>query len=142
MPDLLNPSQTTLAYLAGIIDGEGSIGVYKANNSHKVVVTVKMCDPEAVGEIHEYFGGSASGYQGTNAYVFRVYLAADSAYQFLKVIRKFLRVKAEQADWAIEFHETCKPGKGHPITPEVAALQFEYATILKDLKKLPYEWEV
>lgn len=135
------PKLEELAYIAGIIDGEGCIGVYPNGKNHSLHVMVMMCDPEAIGEIYEHFGGTFSGYQGENAYVYRIIMTGDRAYQFLKTIRRFLRVKAEQADWGMEFHEECRTGKGFKLTPEIAEKQLEYAAVLKELKVLPFSWE-
>lgn len=138
----MHTSETDLAYIAGIIDGEGCIGVYKtAKNCNQLHVMVKMCDPEAVGAINDHFGSVCSGYVGENCYVYRVILTGQRAYDFLVSIRKYLRVKAEQADWAIEFFEECRVGKGTKLTPEMMIKRQDYETILKDLKKIPV-WEV
>lgn len=134
--------ETTLAYVAGIIDGEGYIGIYGGKqDKHVLTVGVKMCDPEAIGVIVDNFGGTNSGYENEKAYVYRVILRAGKAYEFLKAIRKYLRVKAEQADWAIEFYEECWRGKGHNLTTGDLTQRSEYAAILKDLKGWQ-TWEV
>lgn len=127
------PTDTELAYIAGVLDGEGYIGVY-GEKHHVLTVGVKMCDPEAIGAIVDAFGGTNSGYENQFAYVFRWIVANRRAYDFLKAIRPFLRVKAEQADWAIEYYETTFRGKGTKLSQHDLAQRSEYAAILKDLK--------
>jgi hypothetical protein len=129
------PTPIDLAYIAGIIDGEGYIGVYGGKQKkHVLTVGVKMCDPEAIGAIVDAFGGTNSGYENEFAYVFRWVVQTGRAYEFLKAIRPYLKVKAEQADWAIEYYEETFRGKGTKLIPEDFALRDEYAQILKDLK--------
>ena len=125
--------ETILAYIAGIIDGEGYIGVY-GSPKHILTVGVKMCDPEAIGLIVDTFDGACSGYENEKAYVYRVILRARAAYEFLRAIRKYLRVKAEQADWAIEYYEETFKGRGVALSVEDLKLRDNYANILKDLK--------
>lgn len=137
--------ETTLAYIAGIIDGEGYIGVYRHVHAGKVkhilTVGVKMCDPEAIGLIVEHFNGVNSGYENEKAYVFRVVLSSKKGYEFLKAIRKYLRVKAEQADWAIEFYEETYKGKGSILTESDITVRDSYVATLKSLKGWQ-PWEV
>lgn len=52
-----------LAYLAGIIDGEGHIGLTDRKsegreNGTKLTIEVQMCDREPIDLLHETFGGS------------------------------------------------------------------------------------
>lgn len=140
------PTDVELAYIAGIVDGEGYIGVYKTvypsgRVLHLLTVGIKMCDPEAIGLIVDSFGGCNSGYENEKAFVYRVVFTSKKAYEFLKAIRPFLRVKAEQADWAIEFYEECRVGKGHPLTESDVNRRDDYAKILRDLKGWQ-PWEV
>lgn len=136
------PKNTDLAYIAGIIDGEGYIGVYGGTTTpHVLTVGIKMCDPEAIGVIVDTFGGASSGYENELAYVFRWIVANRRAYDFLKAIRPFLRVKAEQADWAIEYYEETYRGKGTKLSPQDLAQRAEYAAILKNLKGWQ-TWEI
>jgi hypothetical protein len=138
-------SETKLAYIAGIFDGEGYIFVYRSEQKgrviHQLTVGVKMCDPEAIGEIVESFGGCNTGYENEHAFCFRVTFVGRSAYDFLKAIRPYLRVKAEQADWAAECYEECYIGKGQRVTSSDVEKRDYYRAVLKDLKGWQ-PWEV
>jgi hypothetical protein len=135
-------SPIDLAYIAGVFDGEGYIGIYgQAQKHHILTVGVKMCDPEAIGAIVEAFDGTNSGYENEHAYVYRVIFTAKRAYEFLKTIRPYLRVKSEQADWALEFYEETYKGKGTILNADDLQKRDEYAAILHDLKGWQ-SWEI
>ncbi len=67
MPTLLDNSRTTytpldLAYLAGLVDGEGSIGVYKNGpNRDRGSLTICMTTPDVLRWVESTFGGHLTG---------------------------------------------------------------------------------
>lgn len=98
------------AYLAGIIDGEGSITF--ANNGKGrwpcLAIDVTSCDVELIDWLHSEFGGTKRTRKSTNplwndAYVWRVKKA--SAVRLLMEIQPYLRItkKKVRADIAIRW---------------------------------------
>ncbi len=106
--------ETDLAYAAGIIDGEGSIGIAckkpeKSNHSpnHFAHITVGMTDHQVPEWLHETFGGNLR------------YKPADPprraqaswrvsyrlARRFLKAVQPYLKVKNPQAALALQLYD-------------------------------------
>jgi hypothetical protein len=95
-----------LAYAAGIVDGEGYIGISKfkaASNNYiyQVQLEMGMCDKEAIDFIAKTFDyhitiAKRNKYHKKNIY--RIRLTANQAVSFLKRIYPFLIVKKKQAN--------------------------------------------
>ena len=109
-----NPQQTVLAYLAGIIDGEGCIRIAKADSkrfsSHNANVNCGMTHPDAIELLHQTFGGSIRWTQPTckNASPckpLRYWYASgtDSVARVLRVLYPYLRTKKKQAAIVLDF---------------------------------------
>jgi len=99
--------EAILAYIAGIIDGEGSIwvAVYKRKFTplHAIGVTVGMTDPQAVDLLQQVYPGSYNVRTiKSGKTMYRWCITAKKARRFLEDIYEYLRVKKEQARLAIE----------------------------------------
>lgn len=112
-------SERELAYAAGIVDGEGSIGIYKhsaAKNRDgsfrrfpplRVFVSVSQCDIRLPVWMKERFGGHVSslGIPKTGrrpAYQWGLH-GSEAIREFLTSIQPHLLIKREQATVALEF---------------------------------------
>ena len=113
----------TLAYIAGIIDGEGCLRV----QTHETgilcpLVTVRMIDREPCDMIASITGarclGNANGRirNPNHKEQFGVWVTGRRALAFLRLIRPYLRVKAGQADALLRF--PYDSGNGHSLTAE------------------------
>lgn len=98
------------AYIAGIIDGEGCIGIYCHRNSgngyrsHYLVVTVNMTRPEALQLIHQHYGGTYRQQDRPEGKPRIVWAIRNwAAQQFLREILPYLTVKELQARLAIDY---------------------------------------
>lgn len=103
-----------LAYVAGIFDGEGCISIQR-NKPHAggkspcyaLHVSVSNTDKRIINFLLELVGGGSCKHNNEKrpnqrlCYDWRV--QARVAVRFLKAIRPYLLLKAEQADLAIEF---------------------------------------
>lgn len=105
----------TLAYLAGIIDADGTIGVKRSTYAMRVRgdagapiyserIAVRQVEPAAVDLLAATFGGSRymtrpSSKNGRPLYTWSITDAKAAA--CLTAIRPFLRIKAAQADNAL-----------------------------------------
>lgn len=145
-----------LAYLGGILDGEGCIGIYKRNNRngrsirHQLTVQCNMQRKEAIQLLADNFGG-LRGYRvknkKTNAFIYEWRVQDKKAYECLTCLLPFLRVKIEEAILAIKFYETQfnkkRPGKfgGERKLEESELLEREsYRTKLSAMKKEQYQY--
>ena len=124
------PTNLELAYIAGIIDGEGSISLIRAYQKQRPVrrrnsrsygnptpgvrqrtllaVHVGMTDKQIPEWLHSMFGGSLyyrdnlnENWKGRHDWR----LASQKAAKFLELVLPYLRVKSRQAKIAIRFQK-------------------------------------
>jgi hypothetical protein len=106
---------TECAWLAGFFDGEGSIGLYRKFKEGKFYavstrITVAQTDRTCLDTFFNLFGGSLVLIDRPERKTIRhtqywswTCDSTASANLFLQTVRKFLRVKAEEADLVMEF---------------------------------------
>ena len=89
-----------LAYCAGVIDSDGTIGITKVGDNRVARITVKQATPEAIHILHTLFRGSnyidsavKTGYK--SLHVWRV--SHQRALNCLHQIRPYLQIKRNQA---------------------------------------------
>jgi hypothetical protein len=104
-------TDTELAYAAGIIDGEGCIGIYKRNalnrtaggdgrRTYRTMITVAMCEPTIVEFLYRIFGGCQSRIRASGPKSrpqFSWTIAAVQAGRCAELLLPFLRLKNRQA---------------------------------------------
>ena len=133
-----------LAYLAGIVDGEGSIRVHSQprSRSYSVELTVKMNDRRTVELIHEHFGGSffTDGHHKEQRIMYCWNIRSRKAVELLQELLPYLIYKKPQAELCIEFaefwHSLPHAGKGVKRTEEQLAKAEAYHLECKRLKTL------
>lgn len=114
-----------LAYAAGLIDGEGTIGItelkpsprgrsdgraLRKNPSHRIYVAISMTDRVAVQWMHEVFGGNfqtVKPAQPQHKQSFRWSLGSQRAAEFCELIRPYLKIKGPQAGISAKFYSEC-----------------------------------
>lgn len=125
---------TNAAYLAALIDGEGTIGIYRANGvrslspSFYVQVTVVNTNTDLMAWLSENIGGRVDKRSDTTSrdprhkhpYHWRVH--GPNAELLLNAVRPYLVCKGSQADVALQLRAMHQAGR--VLTPEdVAARQ-------------------
>jgi hypothetical protein len=103
-------TKTQLAYMAGIVDGEGWIGVSqtRVRKSYRLnaVVALKMTDKPAVALFHSWIPGYTLKLVGTRKrstlYLWAAY-KQSSVKQVLTSLYPYLRVKRKQARLVLKF---------------------------------------
>lgn len=124
-----------LAYHAGIVDADGTIGIKRSTYALRVRkdarqpvyserVTVRQVEHQAVEILHQVFGGrlgisGSSARRGRPLYEWQV--TDLRAYRCLEALRPHLRIKAAQADNALalrrlkerSLRERVAHGRGH-----------------------------
>ena len=120
--------ETELAYVAGIIDGEGSIGIYQQKargyRSKVMRVTVDNTDEWLIRQLLMWFGGHInrrSDHRGNRKDVWQWYVESKKAGNFLRLILPYVRMKRPQVELALQFQERKHPCRGH--TEEELALE-------------------
>lgn len=115
----LNLTDTEAAYIAGLIDGEGCVGVYVITRSRReispqftIFMSVAMTDEKTVKWLHKVIGfGSVHVYKNSKrdpekykpAWIYKV--ATRQAAQLLARIIPFMITKREQAELLVEIIE-------------------------------------
>ena len=141
--------KTDLAYMAGIIDGEGCIRIGKGNqggNNKKVNYTLKM----SIGMANPYipqmfrfvFGGHF--FQSTEGTAERLPtwqwgIDSNKAVDVLRTLLPYLKLKKSEAELAIEFQKgkrICQSGikRGENRTDEEQALEEAQYILMHNLK--------
>lgn len=124
-----NPQQTVLAYLAGIIDGEGCIRIAKLSGKHyspyAPCVNCGMTNPAAIELLHATFGGSIrwawpSGKNASPCKPLRYWYlnGTESVARALRLLYPHLRVKKAQATLLLDFCFNKQDGRKGGITQD------------------------
>jgi len=145
--------KSRIAYAAGIIDGEGYIGikVYKPSKNNGTInytylprIVIKMNSGEIMDFFHGTFGGAVnlvpqkdSGYFPGFAWE----LCGSSATKVLKKLLPFLRTKKKQAEAAIRLQSRIDVGKikghrrGSPLSENEVMIRKKIHEEVKHLNK-------
>jgi hypothetical protein len=117
-------SDTALAYIAGIIDGEGCITIsrHRTKNLQReyyhLSLRVKMVDSKAISFIVAKFGGkiySVSTSQYNRRQSVDWVVTGDDAKRILLLIKPYLLIKIEQAEIGLLF---CDKNADHTLETE------------------------
>lgn len=106
-----------LAYTAGIIDGEGCIGINRGRRKgeciyHSLKIECAVTDRGVIEWLHRTFGGSTYfGKRPNRKPYYRWLISSKEGESFLRLIYPFLRIKRNQARLVFAFRKTFgKPG--------------------------------
>lgn len=101
-----------LAYIAGFFDGEGCITVSRRNSSgcrYSIICIITQKKREVLDLIKSYFGGYIviqERNRRENDFICRLRFSPLASREFLEAIEPYLIVKKEQAQIAIEYHQS------------------------------------
>lgn len=129
--------QTTISYLAGIVDGEGYIGIKKSNYlrhcpspTYHERIQIRMINEEAIKLFQKVFGGS---YYKEKDYIYCFQISDLAAANTLKILLPYLKIKKRQAELCLKLRKSKesklahqrgnlggrKPGKGKSMSKKV-----------------------
>lgn len=140
-------SDTELAYTAGIIDGEGNIGIYPntTKNGYPVFrlrVRVNNTNEWIIHWLQEKYAGSIgitsrkeNSYRWKDAWWWTV--SCRKAGEFLEAIFPYLIIKKPQAELAIKFQHqmSSNRGKNTPYSKEDIALIEAQKILVNEMNK-------
>jgi hypothetical protein len=141
MSELLDTSDAVAwaAYFAGILDGEGYIGVQRTKGHLAPRISVRMCDHEVVVALHERYGGCLCHATSWESHW------RDSAYWIvqgrqvctpLRDALPYLRLKGEQARLALSVGVVIRPrGTQQRLTDEERARREDVYVRIRALNK-------
>jgi hypothetical protein len=132
-------TDSELGWVAGILDGEGCIGLYRNSKngrsaSHTLRISVTNCDRPIIDELVRLAGGRTrlSGKTNPNWRPSWLWdLSGYAALDLLRLVRPALIGKVAQADLALKFTLV---GKGRKRTSEQIAFNEELRQQLRLLK--------
>jgi hypothetical protein len=104
----------TLAYVAGLFDGEGNIAFQKNGKSSYIRVTIVNTDRAIVEYVQGLFGGTVTALKRSNPKwkpSWHWILTWSRAIYFLEGIRPWIRIKTGQIDVAMQW-SVLRPGSG------------------------------
>ena len=135
-------------YVAGLLDGEGSIHVSKSIHpkskrpQYSLALTITNTDWLIIHQIMEKYGGHIEtppmeGKLGKRqVYVWSI--NSKKATSILTEVYPYLRIKKLEALEALEFQKCLRaPGENSPLTEEEIACRENHYQTLKELKRLP-----
>ena len=133
-------TEAELGWTAGIVDGEGCIGIYarSGRKDFELVVCVVSTTLPMVDRLKKLWGGSIHVQQPTGSHagkkeIHRWVLGPSAAKGFLEDIRSYLVVKGDQAGVAIEFQDTMQRST-RKVPHDVIQRREELCQKLKELK--------
>jgi len=139
-------NEIDLSYAAGLIDGEGWIGMRKkkgARNvgraySYAIGISVGMANQELPEWLCSMFGGvvyKRTSKQENRHDSWHWQIEHGTALLALRAIKPYLRLKRAQAELAIQFQEAIKPRqyKYHPKTEQELALEEMQGAMMRSL---------
>lgn len=109
-------TDTDLAYLAGLIDGEGYIGVKRSRDSFSARIQVRMVDEPAIAFLAATLGGTyyREREHAANRRPLYCFQASDlKAETILRAVLPYLRVKREQANTVLAFRAHQSTSREH-----------------------------
>lgn len=137
----MKPSKTDIAYLAGIVDGEGTIGIHHGRDGFGgPYLQAGGTDKRLVDWLKSLFGGNYTFYHLTDMkhkhhkdfYLWRLNLS-DVSRVLIQII-PYLKLKREQAELAVSFRKTI--GKvGLRITPDIYKNRLEIYNQMRILNR-------
>ena len=131
-----------LAYVAGIVDGEGCISIIKHRDSDcrrgyyfHLTVNVSNTNEWLIAWLKFAFGGHThTRKKGNYRPLYQWFIDASQAFKFLKLILPYLRIKKPQAELAIEFHKA-RERRRNPLNGRFIATK-DQAYILEEAQKI------
>lgn len=129
--DLSHISEIDWARFAVLVDGEGTIGIYREPRASKcgfgmrVVLSVSNADPRMMKWLVNTFGGNVRRTDKRNEpkghfhkhWCFKWEVYSYVAHEMLVKCRPYFIIKGDQADTAIAFHETNLINRGRRGNP-------------------------
>jgi len=135
------------SYIAGLFDGEGSITILRLKSNekcrrvssiHNLNIRIANTNKEVLEMVKELFGGGLHISNRTHRICYSWTASGNIAWNFLKHIIPFLRIKKQQAQLGIDFHESIAPHNNIKLTQEQLDFREEYKQKITDLNKGTY----
>lgn len=140
--------KTDLAYIAGLFDGEGCIGIYlnqskrtvggRKLSHYRLACVVALTDEFLIHLLQMHFGGefyTCKKRKDTYRIAYRWSVYSKRALAFLEAVLPYLRIKKPQAEIAIEFQKTMRHRGKYCLTEKELAVKEAQSILLKHMKR-------
>lgn len=130
-----------LAYIAGIIDGEGCITIQKSHKkrcshaSYQPMIVVLMTSEPVIRYLTNKIDGgwfTIAQPRPNNRQTYRFVVTGNNAYSLLERARQYMVEKQNQVDKILELRQYCK-GQGYRPTPDEVSAKDAIFTELKSM---------
>ncbi|MDA2921681.1 LAGLIDADG family homing endonuclease [Patescibacteria group bacterium AH-259-L07] len=125
------------SYLAGYIDADGSLGIYKSNHGYySVIVTASSTDLRVLNRLKFLYKGSVRCVRhGKENWKdeYRWVIATKQSVKFLNDIYSYLILKKDRAKVLLDFQSTMKSGQY--LTPEIIKIREKLLRKIATLNK-------
>lgn len=132
-------TESEIAYIAGVIDGEGCLQAYLKNDHLQLRVEVGSTCPELANWLREKVGGHVSSWQRRNKKERRIYLwrvHTGLAVPLLERLLPYLIIKKRQAELFLELADTRKtPKEGRHVAKHVHERRLRLVGEIRDDKR-------
>ena len=140
-------SETDKAYMAGLVDGEGSIVIEYCNNRRntKLRMNVTNAHIETLEGLKNLWGGHLyrrpPNKIKNHKAVGQLGFTAKQAWEVISSIHPYLRIKRKQADLALEFAKTLLPPRcnGKRLTEDELSFRANLKDQISKLNKRGYK---
>ncbi len=135
--------EKTLAYAAGLFDGEGSINIHASmrddglENRFALTAQVAITDVDVINFLWINFGGTARVQKGTNRDLNVWVVGSEEACLFLCLVYPFLIAKKKQAEYAIRYYKEVGQAQtpGQFMPEEIRLKRMWYKACLQAMHK-------
>lgn len=141
---MVNLSETEKSYIAGLFDGEGTIGYYLKSKSgyHVAQIAIANSDPRIMKWLKDRISFGSVAINKKNKYIGWCWIvnSTNQVKEFLLAVRPYLIIKANQVDllfslWDAEQRIRSK----HKLSKEVLSLRHDTEQQLKALKTANFQ---
>ena len=140
---MLEEREKALIYLAGIIDGEGTIGIIKNKVSFYLVVEIGNTDKILIDWLEDNFGGAVcldkrSNKNSKHKDLHLWYCTNKKALSLLEEVEEYLLLKKPQAKLGIEFSRKRRlsvGGRGRKKSLSLFHQEKQYWELMRNLNK-------
>jgi len=131
----INLTESEAGYVAGIIDGEGTITTGTSNKYYNLVLVVSNTNIDLMLYLEKILGGSMFECQPQNGNrpIYRISWTGKKAMSIIEAIKPYLIVKKSQAILAGLFQDLIAYGK--PVSEDNLKQRIIYKNLMRDLNR-------
>lgn len=123
------PKETEEAYLAGIIDADGSIMLYSNRKHYDTRIDICQAKRDNLEKLQDIWGGRIQ--KGTRGEYHLIWNRKQDVVYILESVLHFLKFKVDQAGIILLYLDKVAKGSGFPIDKEYGKTLFNQMQLLR-----------